>query len=301
MASGPEARLSAAERVLDRLVAVRPVASKPVVPFASEVIRDGAALLVRRGPVLVRVRPNNEANRDLARREVQFASMFEAFGVPVTPLVEPADQPWIVSGNVVTAWSWVEPSTPSGPNDLGLLARTLRERTRVAVALVPRSEPLAAIEAAVAHLPADDADGWFVRRRAQELAEPWAAAVAADPLGQSVVHGDLHRGNVVDGSAGPMLTDLELTGTGGASYDAAPAVIDVGRYGGSEADLEQFLSGFGSDPRTWPGFVTYLSVYELWTTAWAVGVRHLDPRWAAEAAKRVATLRDGVEARWSLS
>lgn len=301
MASGPDTRREAAELVLDRLVAVRPVASKPVVPFTSEVVRDGAALLVRRGPVLVRVRQNSEAARDVARREVQFASMLGAFGVPVTPLVEPVDQPWLVAGNVVSAWSWVERSSQSDDYDLGLLARTLRERSAIAVALVPVFDPIRAVLEAVDHVPAGDPEGDFVRRRAQDLAEAYAEAEADDPFGRSIVHGDLHRGNVIDGSAGPVLTDFELTGAGGASYDAAPAIVSVHRYGGSQGALEQFLSGFGADPRSWPGFVAYTEVYELWTTAWAVGVRHRNPTWAAEARRRVETLRDGADHRWKLS
>lgn len=301
MAAGSDTRRAAAELVLDRLVAVRPVASKPVVPFTSEVIRDGAALLVRRGPVLVRVRPNNEANREVARREVQFSDLLGSLGVPVTPLVEPVDQPWIVSGNVVSAWSWVERTVRSDAYDLGLLARTLRERTGVAVALVPGFDPLGAIDAVVSHLPRDDADATFVRRRARDLAGAWGEAVADDPLGQCIVHGDLHRANVVDGPAGPVLTDFELTGAGGASYDAAPAVVAVRRYGGSADELEQFLRGFGNDPRRWAGFTTYVEVYELWTTAWSVGVRHRDPAWAEESVRRVATLRDGAEHSWNLS
>jgi len=301
MASAPDTRRDAAELVLDRLVAVRPVASRPTVPFVSEVIRDGAALLVRRGPVLVRVRPNSEASREVARREVQFCSLLGGFGVPVTPLVEPADQPWIVSGNVVTAWSWIERSRPSDAYDLGLLARTLRERSGVAAALVPLADPLRAVVEVVAHLDADDPDATFVRRRARDLAEAFSEASATDPLGRAVVHGDLHRGNVIDGPAGPVLTDFELTGAAGASYDAAPSMLAVNRYGGSEADLEQFLSGFGFDPRHWSGFTTYVEVYELWTTAWSVGVRHRDPEWAAEASRRVETLRDGAPHRWRLS
>lgn len=301
MASGTDTRREAAELVLDRLVAVRPVASRPTVPFVSEVIRDGAALLVRRGPVLVRVRPNSEASRDVARREVQFSSLLGSFGVPVTPLAEPADQPWIVSGNVVTAWTWIERNQPSDSFDLGLLARTLRERSGIAAALVPIADPLGAVVDVVAHLDDDDPDARFVRRRAHDLADAFAEASAADPLGRSIVHGDLHSGNVIDGPAGPVLTDFELTGAGGASYDAAPAAVTVNRYGGSEADLEQFLRGFGSDPRSWSGFTTYVEVYELWTTAWSVGVRHRDPEWAAESSRRIASLRDGADHLWRLS
>lgn len=293
-------RLPAAERVLDRLVAARPLASRGAAPFDTEIIRDGAALVARRGPVLVRVRPNTEQSRETARREVRVASLLDALGVPVTPLVEPVDQPWVVAGAVVTAWSWVDRSAPTDAFDLGLLARTLRERTVVAAASVPAFDPLAAAVAAVDACPADDAEAGFVRRRAAELTGPYRDAVADDPLGVAVVHGDLHRGNVVDGPGGPLLTDLELAGHGGASYDAAPAVVAVDRYGTAPADLDLFLAGFAADPRTWPGFAVYRSVYELWVTAWAVGVRDRDPDWAAEATRRVATLRDGIGHTWRL-
>jgi aminoglycoside phosphotransferase (APT) family kinase protein len=293
-------RLRAAELVLDRLVAARPLVSRGTDSLRTEIIRDGAALVVRRGPFLVRVRPSTEQSRDTARREVRVASLLDALGVPVTPLVEPVDQPWAVAGTVVTAWSWVEHSTPSDAFDLGLLARTLRERSVVAAASVPAFDPLAATVDAVAGVPADDPEADFVRQRAAALAGPYRAAVADDPLGVAVVHGDLHRGNVVDGPGGPLLTDLELAGHGGASYDATPAVVAVNRYGTAPADLDRFLAGFASDPHPWPGFAVYCDVYELWVTAWAVGVRDRDPHWAAEASRRVATLRDGATHTWRL-
>lgn len=302
--SGPDdPRLPAAERVLDRLLAARPLASRAALVRdlpAVEIVRDGAALLVRRGPLLVRVRPNTEHDRDTARREVRVANLLHALDVPVTALVEPDDQPWAVNGQVITAWIWVEQAAPSDAFDLGLLARTLRERTVVAPGAAPLFDPLDAIVRAVAGLPLDDPDAGFIRARARELAGPFAAAEADDPLGRAVVHGDLHRGNVVDGPGGPLLTDLELAGEGGASYDAAPSVVAVDRYGADHADLDRFIAGFAADPRTWPGFDTYRSVYELWVTAWAVGVRHRDPAWAAEATRRVETLRDGTAHTWRL-
>lgn len=303
--------------MLDRLVAPG--------TGADVTVRDGAALLVRRGDVLVRARPVGD--RTTAEREVRLAATMSDAGVPVTALVDGADQPWTVDECVVTAWRWVDAVRPAGPADLGALARTLREHTTVGLAAgadpgptravdgasgagapaattanpaTPRLDPLAAIVDAVAHLPADDPEAAFVRDRAAALTDPFAAAAASDPLGRALVHGDLHGDNVVVGPAGPLLTDLELSGVGPAGYDAAPAALAVRRYGHAPDTLETFLEAFGADPRGWSGFATYVAVYELWVTAWAVGVRDQDPSWAAEASRRVATLRDDSDERWVL-
>lgn len=290
-----------------RLVTARAVGARLVrtdgrSTASTEVIRDGAALVVRVGDNLVRVRPDSPANRAVADREVAVARHLEAAGVPVTPLVEPDSQPWSMDGQVVTAWAWVDAGPASTPRDLGGLAQMLRRRTSGVEPAndLPAFDPLAATVSAVAHIDSGDDEAAFVRTRAAELAERWPDAVASDPLGVSVVHGDLHPANVVNGPQGPLLTDLELAGVGGASYDAAPAVVATGRYGAPSEREQQFIDGFGADPRGWSGLDTYVSVYELWVTAWAVGVRHRDRSWAGEATRRVQTLRDGARHRWLL-
>lgn len=263
-------------------------------------VRDGAALLLRRGQVLVRVRP--ALGRAVAGREVRLAGVLTDAGVPVTRLVPAVDQPWTVGTCVVTAWLWCDGADVITADALGRLARTLRERTAdVAGDVAEVLDPIEAVLGAVAHLPAHDSEARFVRERAAELAEGWVSAAATDPLGRAVVHGDLHPGNVVAGPDGPLLTDLELTGIGPPGYDAAPAVVAVQRYGAHPSELDAFLASFGSDPRSWAGFATFVDLYELWVTAWAVGVRHQDPAWAVEASRRVGSLRDGAGHQWNLS
>jgi hypothetical protein len=286
--------MAAARRVLDRLVA-------PATAGAPEVIRDGAALLVRRGSVLVRVRDAAAPGaRDTAQREVAISNLLAGLEVPVVGLVDPDHQPFDVGPFVVTAWRWVAATNRPSAYDLGFVARTLRERTGIVAGAVGRAEPLTAAVEAVAALAADDPEAAFVRERARDLAGPWAEAIAADPLGRSVIHADLHRGNVVWSSAGPLLTDLELAGSGPPSYDAVPTVVAGRRYGAPAAEQAEFLRGFGADPTGWDGFEALVSVYELWVTAWAVGNGHREPAWADEAGRRVATLRDGAAHTWSL-
>jgi hypothetical protein len=263
------------------------------------VVRDGLSLLVRRADVVVRVR--RRSLEPVAAREVAVATTLAEAGVPVTPLAYGDDQPWIVGNCAVTAWQWLEGTGPVGPTELGALAYALRERTVGGpVHDVARFDPIAAIRAAVEHLPVGDDQGDQVRRMAHELTAAWARVADVDPLGTAVVHGDLHRDNVVAGPMGPVLTDLELAGAGPPSYDVAPAVVAVARYGADPAGLDAFIAAYGSDPREWWGFATCVNAYELWVTAWAVGVRDRAPQFAVEAERRLASLREGADHRWEL-
>ena len=264
---------------------------------APVVVRDGAALLVRRGDVLVRVRRHEGGA--VAAREVEVARALAAASVPATELVD-VEQPLVTDGCVVTAWRWAEGGVEPSVDDLGRLAAVLRERTRDHLDVVPSFDPLDAVVGAVAHRPLDDPEVAFVHRRAGELAGPWQAIALHDPAGLAVVHGDLHGGNVVSSTSGPLLTDLELSGVGPPSYDVAPTAVAVRRYGAPAEDLDRFVAASGLDPRAWTGWSVCLDVYELWVTAWAVGVRDRDAAWATEAATRVATLRDGSDTTWRL-
>lgn len=266
-------------------------------PEATAVVREGAALVLRRGPVLVRVRP--AAHAGVAHREVAIAVALAEAEVPVTELVAATDQPWLVGDQVVTAWRWSEGGSPVTDADLGALAGVLRDRTGAVAGTIPPFDPIESVLLAVADHPGDDDDAGFVRRRAADLAGRWADA-ATDAGALVVVHGDLHRDNVVAGPQGPLLTDLELSGSGPVGYDVARAVVGVERYGDPASSLDDFLAAYGDDPRGTAGFETFVAVYELWVTAWAVGVRGQDPSWATEAARRVATLRDGTGHPWTL-
>lgn len=290
MGEGTDARWTAAIAVLDR---INSSATPP------SLIREGLSLLVRQDGVLVRSRLRTE--EPIAAREVEVARALADAGVPSVPLVAGKGQPWIVDGCVVTAWRWEEVSGAATPTDLGGLARSLRERTvGTHVFDVPRFDPLAAIRAAVASVPIGDAQGDFVRRRAQELSADWARVADGDPHGTAIVHGDLHRDNVLRTADGAMLTDLELAGAGPCSYDTAPSVVMVERYGADPGTLDAFIEAQGHDPRSWRGFATCLAVYELWVTAWAVGVRDRSAALAAEAAVRVRCLRDQSCEPWHL-
>ena len=139
----------------------------------------------------------------------------------------------------------------------------------------------------------------LLRQVTATLAEAWPDP-ADDPLGAALVHGDLHRANVVPGRAGPVLADLELAGWGPASVDVAPHLVAVRRYGSDPAHLDRFLGGYGADPRGWPGLEIVVQAYELWVTAWAVANRTASDAWEREAGVRLERWRTGGSPPWSL-
>lgn len=283
-----DARLAAARSVLDEVVG----------QGGDVIVRDGAALLVRRADVMVRLRDADA--RSVAERELQLAARLARDGVPVVPTVG-GDRLWRVGGYVASCWRWVTATRSVGPEDIGALAGLLRTRTATGGPDgLPAFDPLGHILDVVGECGAEP-EACFVRDRVEDLRPRYTGAADDDPLGQAVVHGDLHGENVVVGPEGPLLLDLEMGGWGPASYDTAPVVVAQRRYGASAAEVQRFVSAAGADPRGWSGFEVLVSVYELWVTAWAVSVAHRRPDWAAEAALRVATLRDGSDEPWRLS
>lgn len=258
---------------------------------SAEVIRDGLSLLVRRGDLVVRTRPSRE--RSTAEREVAVARALAAAGVPAIALAEGPPQPFESHGLVTTAWRWVESAPEAEPvstGTLGELASVLdRRTTTVAHTLVP-IDPLGAASGALDQVEVQDRQVQRVRDRLLELTPPWNRLLADKSGGHVLVHGDLHRDNVVPGPQGPLLADLELAGSGPRNYDAVPTVVAGRRYDLAEEEVARFLDAFGRDPRGTEAFELEIAVYEAWVTAWAVGVRDRSAAWAEEATRRVACL-----------
>jgi len=295
------------QRACDAAVGVARSAGLPV--GGAGVWRAGSAVLVGlpEVPALARVdEPFRTADAD---RQVRVAGALAAAGVPAVSVVGPAAQPVASPVGPVTIWGWEPPTgSPVGPREMGTVARLLHDRTRegsgsAAEAEVPRHDPLATVaaeldraEAAGATTAADVA---LLRSEVDRLAAAWPEP-GDDPLGAAVVHGDLHRANVVPGRRGPVLADLELAGWGPASADVAPQVVAVRRYGADPAGLQAFLDSYGADPRGWDGLEVLVEAYELWVTAWAVGNRSASTRAEHEAEVRLTRWRAGSSPEWSL-
>ena len=237
------------------------------------------------------------------------AGVLARLGVPAVTLAGPGHQPVTTGAGPVTVWRWEPPvGAAVGPREIGRAARRLHDATRSAAGAgipddLPRHSPLPVVAAELdraALLGATAAaDLRILRQHTERLIAAWPAP-GDDPLGAAVVHGDLHRGNVVPGRLGPVLADLELAGWGAASADVVPQVVAVRRYGADPADLDAFLAGYGADPGDWPGLDVLAEAYELWVTVWAVVNRTASSRAEREAEVRLQRWRSGSSPVWSL-
>ena len=282
-------------------------ARRAVEPFGlelrdGEVIRHTGSVLVRGRSegVLVRLDPTDAG--PAAHRQVAVATMLAHLGVPAARIAAALSgpAPRLVDGWWVTVWELLDVLDVQVPAaDLGRLARRLHRASAgldaSEVTTLPKLDPFAGIDAQLA-TSIDDPDATLLAGVRAELRSEWDA-LSPDPLGDALVHGDLHGDNVVATASGPTLVDFELSGWGGATYDLAARVVVHRRYGGSAAELESFVATYGPPAETavgWPGLEVLTRTFALWTTSWAVANRHRSPRHATEADLRVGWWREGA-------
>lgn len=258
--------------------------------------------------------------------EAVIAAVLAEAGVPATRCVA---GPAPVKGWLVSAWREIEGLDPAAPlvgaGTLGTLAGTLhRATTSVRPGSVAACDPLAAARAQLDRAgDAQRGDVAALHGACARLEPTWRSAVDdgddhgdhgddhrdddgddhGDDDGEegAVLHGDLHRGNVVVGADGPVLVDLELAGWGPRAFDAAPTVAFVRWYGRPAADLTDFDTAYGA-----PLTVTARSqglddVWALWSACWAVANAHRSEVAAEEAGVRVTSVISGRAPRpWQL-
>lgn len=268
-------------------------------PDAGVVMRRGRSTLVRFEDVVARVR--FRADRAIAERELAVGRTLAAADVPAVRPIDIGHRPADVGDYVITLWRWIDGlGHEAEPAAIGRLAAELHRSTaaRSARASIPKFDPLAATR--VLLTGDESADTTLLATVVDGLVDPWSEVQTTDPLGAALVHGDLHAENVLATAEGPVLVDLELTGVGPPSYDAAPMAIAVKRYGADPSSLDAFVRSWPADPRSWAGFDVCCLVYEAWVAAWAVSQAEESPAAAEEAAIRMATLRGEPSRTWRL-
>ena len=271
---------------------------------------EGATVLRRRTSVLVglpaadavaRVEPAGAVA--VAERQVVAARLLEACAVPAARLIEPDSQPMVYADGSVTLWRRLtilagEPS----PATLGHLARRLHEATRGSMSTeITALDPISTTRDCLGRSERGPFGGiedlW---EEFHQLAAEWDRVEDEDPLGTAFVHGDYHVDNVVLTPDGPTLVDLEDSGCGAVSWDLAPQMVAVRRFGASPANYRSFCDAYGADLMTWDGAETLCRTYELLLLSWAIAAWDASPQLEAEAALRLASFRGETDLPWTL-
>ena len=120
----------------------------------------------------------------------------------------------------------------------------------------------------------------------------------ADAADLVVCHGDVHPGNVVMTTDGPVLIDWDLMSRAPAGWDHAPLMTWTERWGGAPGVYEAFADGYGRSLRGDPVAEGYAELRLLAATLMRLRAGRSDPAARIEADRRLAYWRgdpDGAD------
>jgi len=226
--------------------------------------------------------------------EVEVALWLESVTFPAVRLAGPADQPFVADGRVVTFWELVSERTEYGTvAELAALLRWLHDLEPPSSLVLPELRPFARVDTRIDGADLAEGDREFLRARLAELSERYAGLKFVLPAGP--VHGDANVGNVIRRSDGvAVLIDMDGFAAGPREWDLVLTAMYFERFGWHTAqEYGEFVSGYGFDVMSWPGYRVLRDVRELLMVAWLAQNIRESPEIAAEVVSRIADLRGG--------
>jgi Ser/Thr protein kinase RdoA (MazF antagonist) len=261
-------------------------------PAGAQLIRLGENAIWRldRAGLVVRIA---RSTRRLAtvEKELQVARWLATLEFPAVRVADELEQPLLLDGRVVSWWRAV-PVSDRRPSlvDLARILRAWHQLPGPPFSL-PALDPLGKIPGRLAQAAkVDRADLEFLAARHAELQQQYAALRFPAPKGP--IHGDGHRGNLLDDRGRVVIGDLEAVCVGPREWDLVPTAMAVPRFGVPAADYHAFVAAYGRDVTDWDGYLVLRAVRELTMTTWLMQLVD-DEAAAAEFAVRMASLREG--------
>ncbi len=121
-----------------------------------------------------------------------------------------------------------------------------------------------------------------------------------DATGSVVCHGDVHPGNVVMSSDGPVLIDWDLLCRAPRGWDHAPMMTWTSRWGGPPGVYEELARGYGESFAEDPNARAFAELRLVAATLMRVRAGRSKPAARAEAERRLAHWRGDPDApMWS--
>lgn len=262
----------------------------------AELLRLGENAIYRLRPVplVARIARTIDYLPDI-QTEVAAARWLESERFPAVRLAGPVEQPLVADGRVVTFWELVSERTEYGTvAELAVLLRWLHGLEPPPSLVLPRLRPFARAGSRISGADLAERDRKFLQERLAELRELYARLEFVLPAGP--VHGDANIGNIIrrqaDGVA--VLIDLDGFAAGPREWDLVLTAMYFERFGWHTAqEYREFVTGYGFDVMTWPGYPVLRDVRELIMVTWLAQNTRQSPEIAAEVARRIADLRGG--------
>lgn len=250
-------------------------------------VGENATVLLPQEQTVLRISANSQFTR--ACQELRLARWLARSGIPVTQPVDSSD-PLQCNGWVVTAWREIVGLRPADTEVIGQVLARLHQLEAPEFVL-PELEPLEGVEGYLHASDLPESDLGFLQQRLAELRQAWRHLKPVLPVGP--VHGDAHRKNIVQDSAGrPVVLDLERFGVGAREWDVAITAVYERLGWFSPQEYGRFVTAYGWDVREWEGFEVVAAVRELRMTAWLCARTRREPHLLPEARRRMASLRD---------
>jgi hypothetical protein len=262
----------------------------------AELLRLGENALyrLRSTPLVVRI-ARTVGYLQAVEAEVAVTRWLELVGFPAVRLAGPTEQPVIADGRPVTFWELVAESTEYGTvAELGVLLRQLHSLETPLSLVLPVLRPFARVDMRIDGADLAEQDRAFLRDRLTELREAYARLEFELPMG--LIHGDANIGNIIrrqaDGVA--VLIDWDGVSTGPREWDLVLTAMYFERFGWHTAqEYREFVTGYGFDVMSWPGYPVLRDIRELIMVAWLAQNTRESAEIATEVAKRIADLRSG--------
>lgn len=276
---------------------------------------DGPLTLVRHSQnVLFRTTGRNALAVRVAERGIDprhggtIAARAAALGIAA---LAPADLPPVLSaGHWVTAYPWHD-QDPHATLDWAWLGSTVR-------AIHAHTSTLTAgLEVPNTRLTVDT---WYPGRITDRIAAltQRGAVLAADltlltdlatdaldeartlpPSDPVLLHFDVHPGNVLHTHDRPLIIDWDGAAYGPWWFDHLPANVHSTRFGAPGA-MNDYVRGYGADPRDLPGFTAFSALKQISQTLWLGGLIPHRPHLVVEWEHRMDTFRGLTTGAWSV-
>jgi aminoglycoside phosphotransferase (APT) family kinase protein/predicted DNA-binding transcriptional regulator AlpA len=296
--TGPDSEAEAAELTPDSAAAIlrKACISAGLDPDGARLLRIGSNAVYHLAvPVVVRI-SRYGALVGPVQRSVAVARWLESIDFPAVRVVD-VEQPLVIDNHAVTFWKAI--------SDDGDQYATVREVAEVLVKLhalqAPASlalPPLAPFENAARRIDSNDwlcgTDREFLSNKLAELQDKYSGLRFELPSG--VIHGDASIGNVLrDDRGNPVLIDLDGFAIGPREWDLVQTAMFYDSFGWhTREEYETFIGVYGFDITTWSGYPVLREVREFLMVTWLIQKAHENEATAAEASKRIESLRTGA-------